>query len=577
MPHHRGLGGWDGGQACVAVATAPAVEAAADKLCSLATCRRRQHCIHPLLLLLAALLLLALVSHSSQPRLPRARARAAHQAQTQVAGGRTEPPGRTRVRLLRVGGRRVAALGGREVAPGLHVVHVRVADVVAPRVHAGHAHRGHVQPRRHLAAHGGHGAAARLVLDARHALVQRRLDRAVALDRRHALPRGDLAHLDCVQQVLRGGVDDGLVQVPQRAGQRERDVALPGLREQREPLGHLPVRQHPLHHLEPVLELRLHDGRPLVREQRLEVEQRHDVRVGLAHQEVVHIEHLAQRLHWQVKLERAVPPAALQRVARAMRVQLDHLPAAVAAHDVLRRVQAGEGGGRGHSRPDERLGRCQVVEQAGGLVGVRGAHRHVEDAACALVRLQERAVAQQLAQLLDHERNVLQVALVQHVAHQVHRAAVLEERDVEAVQLGEGLTQLVVGARAHNGAHNGSDAGACQHARQHLPLKQRLAHADVEGAQAAAAAQQQRGAPKRVACDLEERQLLLQRQLHLGPRADLEQLLLHLPDVLLDGGGDGHKVLALLLALCDVGNVADEIDAQAKHDLSGIGCRLDFL
>lgn len=65
-----------------------------------------------------------------------------------------------------------------------------------------------------------------------------------------------------------------------------------------------------------MLPLSLHDVAQRAVDPLLEVEGRHDVGVGLANQEVVDVEHLAQAAHGQVLLQAAVPPPPLRLLHR---------------------------------------------------------------------------------------------------------------------------------------------------------------------------------------------------------------------------------------------------------------------
>ena len=302
--------------------------------------------------------------------------------------------------------------------------------------------------------------------------------------------------------------------------------------------------------------------------------------VGLRDEEVVDVEHLAEGLHRQVLLERAVAPAAAARRARGgppsavspsssfggVRHQR---PLGVPAEQVLRQEQQRERRRARDGGPDDDVRRREVVQDARRLVGVCGRDGDVEDAAAVLEGLEEGGVAQQPAQPLGEHLAVLERALEEQVPHELRRGGVGEEGEVEPGRVRKHLGELGVVARGDGRGDDGARRRPRQHAREQPGVEQRLDDAHVEGPEGPSPGEHQRRPPEGVPGLPQEVEHLVDGQRARGRGVgDGVEVQLDLVDVgparlgrdaegLVGRRGDGH-----------VSQVADEVCPERKHHLA---------
>mmetsp|Transcript_11104 Transcript_11104/g.23242 ORF Transcript_11104/g.23242 Transcript_11104/m.23242 type:complete len:410 (-) Transcript_11104:163-1392(-) len=267
----------------------------------------------------------------------------------------------------------------------------------------------------------------------------------------------------------------------------------------------------------------------------LDGQPRRCVEVCLRDDAEVDVEVLLQLLDGQVVPEASVhePPAFCPRDAfgacerRVSAVSDLHL-------EVLRREERGKGAARRDGRPHQDIGRVDVVQNLGRLVGVGRAHHDVQDLPTPFSRLEERQLAAQLPEPLLEVLDVLQVPVLPVVGQGVREGSELEP----GLLLGERLLrekvlQLLAAPRAGNGRDDRPAARSRDDVREALVGRERPQHAQMEGRQAAAPAQQQGRAP----VGLEERvnvlDLLGEREVVPVVRHDLPQACDGLSDVVL--------------------------------------------
>mmetsp|Transcript_26425 Transcript_26425/g.56388 ORF Transcript_26425/g.56388 Transcript_26425/m.56388 type:complete len:526 (+) Transcript_26425:565-2142(+) len=327
--------------------------------------------------------------------------------------------------------------------------------------------------------------------------------------------------------------------------------------------------------LAPVLPLADDEVRQLWGKNPLEGQPGHNVRVDLAHHKVVDVEHLADPLGREVLLERAVPPAPV-RAVRLVDVQVVHkLPLPVLGEEVGGLEEHGKGRGGRHRGPDHHVGRRQVVEQLGRLVGVRRRHANVQHPPGLLVGLLKRVVTKQRPQPVSQEANVVQRSFRDDVLENLRQRRVAEEGEIHVAELLHQVLDLGLRASAHDGADEGPDAAPGKDSREEVLLEENLDHAHVEGPQRAAAAQHQRRPPKGVPRLPQKGQLVLHVKVRKVVVRDVLKLQRHLLDIVLDGLRDLGPALVQVL-VGHVAQVAEHVRPQGVDHLRRVSALADL-
>mmetsp|Transcript_5641 Transcript_5641/g.14692 ORF Transcript_5641/g.14692 Transcript_5641/m.14692 type:complete len:623 (-) Transcript_5641:500-2368(-) len=428
-----------------------------------------------------------------------------------------------------------------------------------------------------------------------HALVERHLDQAVGAQRGQLRPsRAKSLQLEELK-LVGARVRRDTLQLAQRGGKNDGDVTLPRLRKRRE----WPSYVHELDELRDamlVLELdevgelrpkarflQPRDPHADVRNSLLEAQQRRNVRVRLADDEVVHVEQLRQRFQRQVLLDAAVLPQAVQPA----RTQACQFAARVFGNELLAGEEAGQCARRGHGAPHDDVRRGEVVQQTRLLVSPASAKADVENAARLFVRFLEREVAEQRSQHLHERSELLQVPRAPEVAqHQAPRRDAEEAHVPIACKLHDVLhpsaIELLGSSRAYHGAHEAPHGATGEDARQEALAKQRLDDAYVKPTKRAAAAQHERRASKCVPRLLQECELILEadggavgslrrESILLRRRGEVAKLIGRFLDVRLDHLGEQHAVAVLLqLWVVHVAEVARHVRAKREDDVGHV-------
>eukprot|EP00636_Phaeomonas_parva_P006565 CAMPEP_0118853744 /NCGR_PEP_ID=MMETSP1163-20130328/2217_1 /TAXON_ID=124430 /ORGANISM="Phaeomonas parva, Strain CCMP2877" /LENGTH=461 /DNA_ID=CAMNT_0006786347 /DNA_START=300 /DNA_END=1682 /DNA_ORIENTATION=- len=361
------------------------------------------------------------------------------------------------------------------------------------------------------------GEAAHLRLELREALLEPARELVVVLQQRDLAPGRDLAALQVPIHVPRRRVGHELEEVLEGHARHDGDAPFEVLRHDRarharRRLDDLQERHLRLHvHLE----VRLEDAeqeaaapalvhvvaRPAARlpDGALGAEEEgHDVRVALRCQEEAAVEGLGEAGDGDV-LRDAPVEVELGVVVHANDavLALDAQP-----HGV---DEAGHGGGGEHRRAHDDVRRRDVVYEDGRRLPVRHAQRDVQHAARLLVRLLEGHGVE--GPPLD-AREPVPLPEERALAHEVRQAlapALVEASEALQQHLpAEVAPQLVVAARAHEGAHDGARRRAADDVGEAVPLEERLHDAEVVVAHGRAAAQAKRRAPERVLRALHE-------------------------------------------------------------------------